>query len=297
MTVNLDTQNAQTSPLDVTPPTVTGTLDRAPNAAGWFNAPVTLDWDAVDPAPSAGQPTPASLTTTADREGRQITYTSPPFCDGAGNCAAGSTELSIDTTPPDLTLAGVDDGTSLVVGSTLPSPACQATDPLSGVDGTCQIQVTPEVGGDQVGPRIVTATARDLAGNQSQQQSTFSVVYGWDGFAQPVNDTAHQLDQSLSVFKAGATVPLRFRLHDATGAVAVPSSAPRWITPLRVGAASATVNETLPELTETVGVVYEPRGDYWQYNWATDREQAGSTWRVGVLLDDGQQHTVDIALR
>ena len=43
------------------------------------------------------------------------------------------------------------------------------------------------------------------------------VLYGWDGFLQPINDTAHAL-VPMSKFKAGQTIPAKFVL-DATGAV------------------------------------------------------------------------------
>ena len=47
--------------VDDQPPVVTGTPDRASNADGWYNAPVTITWTSTDPAPSSGTPnTPAA---------------------------------------------------------------------------------------------------------------------------------------------------------------------------------------------------------------------------------------------
>jgi hypothetical protein len=69
---------------DAVPPVVTGMPDRPANAAGWHNAPVTINWSSVDPIPSSGTPTdpPDSIAQT---EGQSLAYTSGPSCDPAGH--------------------------------------------------------------------------------------------------------------------------------------------------------------------------------------------------------------------
>ena len=42
------------------------------------------------------------------------------------------------------------------------------------------------------------------------------MLYAWDGFLQPINDTAHDLG-TMSRFKAGQTIPAKFDLKDANG--------------------------------------------------------------------------------
>lgn len=86
---------------DVTLPTVTGTAASSPNADGWYNTNVVVNWAASDPEPSSGQPV-APPATTASTEGKSVTYTSGPACDGNGNCATGTIKLSIDKTAPTL---------------------------------------------------------------------------------------------------------------------------------------------------------------------------------------------------
>ena len=91
-------QLAEESPIDSVPPTVSGTPDRAPNAAGWYNADVTIDWHATDPAPSSGTPTdPANTVASLTGEN---TYTSGQSCDPDGNCATGSLTIKIDKAAP-----------------------------------------------------------------------------------------------------------------------------------------------------------------------------------------------------
>ena len=81
-----------------------------------------------------------------------------------------------------------------------------------------------------VGTFTYTATAKDKAGNVETVEGTYRVIYGWDGFQQPINDTAHQVGASTSIFKAGSTVPVKLELSKADGTLVQPASAPKWIT-------------------------------------------------------------------
>ena len=57
------------------------------------------------------------------------------------------------------------------------------------------------------------------------------------------------------------------------------------------------VNESAYTATATVGSTYTWDGTQYLYNWKTDKSQAGSYWRVGVALDDGQTYYVNVGLR
>ncbi len=141
-----------------------------------------------------------------------------------------------------------------------------------------------------------TARAADLAGNVTVQTITYDVVYAWNGFAQPVNDTAHQVGSATSVFKAGRTVPLRFSLANAQGQVVVPTTAPIWVMPAQGGAMSTPVNEQVYSDAADSGQVYRATGSTWNYNWST-KGLGSAWWRVGVRLDDGTTHDVTVGLQ
>ena len=53
------------------------------------------------------------------------------------------------------------------------------------------------------------------------------VLYRWDGFLQPINDTAHDLGL-MSKFKAGQTIPAKFVLKNAAGAVVQQTGIPTF---------------------------------------------------------------------
>jgi hypothetical protein len=203
--------------------------------------------------------------------------------------------VGIDRTPPVVTIGGVADGKTYALGS-VPTATCSATDQLTGLDGACAVSVTGGNASD-VGSFTVSATARDRVGNSTTVKASYDVHYPWSGFLQPINDTAHEVSASTSVFKAGSTVPVKFSLRDAAGRVLAPTSTPVWVTPVKGSSTNLPVGE--PEFTDApdAGIVYQLRDGQWKYNWKTDRSQAGSYWRIGVRLDDGSVHQVTIALQ
>jgi len=102
---------------------------------------------------------------------------------------------------------------------------------------------------------------------------------------------------STSVFNAGQTIPMKFQLKNAAGAVIQAGTAPKWLVPVKGSATAAAVNESAYTATETVGGTYTWDGTQYQFNWKTDKTMAGSYWRAGVTLDDGQTYYVNIGLR
>ena len=86
-------------PVDTTAPTVAGAPDRQPNVFGWYQAPVTIDWQAQDDSGHVTDP----ADTVADQDGKDVVYTSDPSCDPSGNCAKGTQTISLDRVPPVIT--------------------------------------------------------------------------------------------------------------------------------------------------------------------------------------------------
>jgi hypothetical protein len=150
-----------------------------------------------------------------------------------------------------------------------------------------------------VGTFTYTATATDRAGNERKVTGTYRVVYRFDGFLQPINDTAHQVGSSTSIFKAGSTVPAKFQLKRADGAVVQANTAPAWPAPVKGGATTAPVDESLYTSTPDVAGSYrwDASGQQYQYNWGTPAAGKGYYHRIAVQLDDGQTYVVNIGLR
>ena len=192
---------------DATPPTTTADPIPAANAAGWNKGHVTVTLQADDGAATI-------LWYSDDNVADAVPYNpaSPPVLrasddvlhyyaiDRAGNAETPkSIDAKIDSTPPDVTLVsenGSSTGFNQPVftfgaedagGSGLSSGPVLAVDGEA-VDAAQSGQPLPEVlsNVDAQHPHVVTVTAEDVAGNQSQQ--TASIVVDAPAFtAQPDN--------------------------------------------------------------------------------------------------------------
>ena len=143
---------------DTTPPVVAGHADREPNAAGWYTEPVAITWTAVDDVDGA-LPSPPSVTLSTD--GKDQAVTSAPACDTAGNCATETVTLSLDQTPPVVTVTGVTPGSNYTLGQ-VPAAGCSTTDATSGVATHSNVSVSR---GDAGAYTVACAGAVDMATN------------------------------------------------------------------------------------------------------------------------------------
>jgi hypothetical protein len=239
---------------------------------------------------------PGDAVLSSDGAGQSVRGTAVDVAGNDRSTTVGG--INIDTTDPSIAVQGVADGGLYEMGS-VPSAACSATDPGgSGVDGSCRMSVS---GGltNGVGSYSFTASATDLAGNVEVVTGSYRVVYDFSGFMQPINDTAHQVGTAVSIFKAGSTVPVKFRLQTTSGAVLQTTTAPVWLVPSQGSAMTAPVDETVYSATPTGGGSYrwDSSGQQYIYNWGTSKLQANRFWRIGVQLDDGNTYFVNIGLR
>jgi len=64
-----------------------------------------------------------------------------------------------------------------------------------------------------------------MADDDDQGWHLSQILSGFDGFRQPINETAQTLSCGspcpASIFKGGSTVPVNFQLHDASGSTLV----------------------------------------------------------------------------
>jgi len=288
---NMSTDSV-TVKLDKTAPTLSAAITKGTKtASGWYNGPVTVTFSCGDALSGVAIcPDPVTLTKNG------VNSATGTATDNAGNSASISIEgVYIDQEKPTMTTADVNvAGASYILGA-VPAARCTATDSFSGL-ASCAVTVS---GGNAngVGTFSYSAIATDKAGNTTTVTGTYTVSYRFDGFLQPINDTAHQIGISTSVFKAGSTIPVKFQLKDATGATVPSGTAPVWLAPAKGSAMSAPVDETVYAATADSGSSYrfDPTGQQFSYNWKTGT--GGNYWRVGVRLDDGRIYYVNIALR
>ncbi|MDP9388719.1 MAG: PxKF domain-containing protein [Actinomycetota bacterium] len=279
--------------LDKTAPGITGAATTSPNANGWYSGSVAVRFTCTDGL-SGIATCPVDAVLTSDGSGQSATGKAVDRADNEKSVSVGG--INIDSTKPAIAIEGLKPIYTLGEATNL---SCSATDGGSGVDANgCKVTVTGGTAGG-VGTFTYTATATDKAGNIATQTGTYKVTYQWNGFLQPINDTAHQIGTATSIFKAGSTVPAKFQLKKADGTIVQTSTAPEWLTPAKGSSTSAAVDETQSSDPATSGSTYrwDATSQQYIYNWGTAKNQANYYWRIGVKLDDGQVYTVNIGLR
>ena len=113
------------------------------------------------------------------------------------------------------------------------------------------------------------------------------VLYRWDGFLQPINDTAHDLGP-MSKFKAGQTIPAKFVLKNAAGAAVQQTGIPTFTHTAPLGACDSAAALENPEPV--------PASVVPQYTWdgspvSLQLEHEGTTgWPVSHLRQPGGWH-------
>ncbi|MGH2918575.1 MAG: PxKF domain-containing protein [Solirubrobacteraceae bacterium] len=152
-----------------------------------------------------------------------------------------------------------------------------------------------------VGTFSFTATAKDMAGNVTTKTGSYKVRYlvKFDTafWLQPINDTAHTVSTTTSVFKAGSTVPAKFRITDAGGKSIQTNTPPVWVTPVKGSATTAPVDETVYSDTAMSSSTFAWMDQHYQFNWGSPKNGAGYYWRIGVKLDDNTIQAVNIGLK
>ena len=121
------------------------------------------------------------------------------------------------------------------------------------------------------------------------------MIYKWDGFRQPITDTAH--DQgAVSVFKAGSTIPVKYQVKKADGTV-VQGAAGSWITPVKGAVTFAPLTDSTTLAADSCRLFRSDGIGQWIYNWGTAKTDAHKQFTIGVMLDDGSMYSAVIGLR
>jgi hypothetical protein len=282
--------------LDKTAPGLVGAATSASNANGWYKTGVGIQWTCSD-ALSGVAVCPANDLINTNGAGQSRTGVAEDKADNTTSATVSG--INIDSVAPTVSITGLS-GSPFVVGAS-GAVGCNATDALSGVDGTCTVSVTGGTGA--VGTFTVTATAQDKAGNVATATGTYKVVYGFSGFLQPVNDTGRpQICGTVcvaSVFKGGSTIPVKFQLRNSAGAPIQSATLPQWVVPKQGSLTTLGVDEELYTDPSTSGSTFrwDATAQQYIYNWGTKGVKIGYFWKIGVKLDDGNTYIVDVALR
>ena len=272
---------------DATPPTISGSRSPDANTFGWNNGDVAVSFTCGDNLSGVATCGP---DTTLSSEGAGQSATGN-VTDNAGNTGASATvsDINIDLTAPTVGVTGFTDGQVFTLGvDTLPTPGCNTSDDLSGV----QTEATMSSSGGPVGAITVTCSGgKDKADNpQSGTVSAkYYVHYNWSGFFAPIDNP---VTGKMNGVKAGSSVPVKFSLGGNQGLLimALGSPASKQIT---CDTSDELSTDTPTTTAGSSSLSYDPVSQVYTYVWKTDKAWAGKCLRLTVTLTDGTVHYVD----
>jgi hypothetical protein len=279
--------------IDKTAPTISAGATTDPNSAGWYNHDVTVHFTCADRL--AGIPDGACPTDQAlSDEGAAVASAAQTVKDKAGNTSDPSNvvTVSIDKTAPGITWnGGFHDGDIYYFGFVPPEPSCTASDALSGPNGC-----TVEGYATTLGAHTLTATAKDVAGNQTVDDQSYKVL-AWtlNGFYQPV-DMPTPTKLVYNSVKNGSTVPLKFEIFAGPTELADVSYVKSLTYAQTACDASATTDEIETTATGGTSLRYDTTAGQFVYNWKTP-STAGRCYRVTMTTLDGTSLVAYFKLR
>lgn len=284
--------------IDKTAPTVTATANKSPidvAGTGWYKDGVTFTWSASDGLGGSGiatGPTPAASPFPATGAGFAA---SSQATDRADNTGTGHVSgINVDASAPTAQFTGCPTS-PLILGSAAPTITWAAADQGSGLASAASGSVTLTTG--SVGQKTASSPApQDNVGHVGAAAvCTYSVIYQWHGFFQPVDNNG-----VFNAVKAGQGIPLKFDLDGNQGLDILWSGYPRS-TVISCGGGA---NEDLLEESVTAGssglhydgTVNPPVGQY-IYVWKSDKSWGGTCRRLDLKLTDGTTHSANFSFK
>lgn len=259
---------------DTTPPVITPSISGTLGNNGWYVSDVTVSWTVEDDESAVTATSGCDATTiTSDTAGTTLT------CEATsdGGTASESVTIKRDATAPTLA-PSVAPNPVVLNGSATASP--NAGDATSGV----AIAGCDAVDTSAVGPHGVSCTATDQAGNSASATASYTVVYAFAGFSQPVDNPL-----VLNLAKAGQTVPLKWRLLDANG-VPVTNLTSVTVTAESLACVLGTTPDQLEEYAAGGSGLQNLGDGYYQFNWKTPKSYANFCKTLMLDLGEGIVH-------
>jgi MBG domain/YDG domain/MBG domain (YGX type) len=222
----------------------------------------------------------------------------------AGNyrLATASASTTADITPKGLTITASSPA-AIVLGSPAPAVTPIFDGFVPGDDAGNSLTTAPMCGTTYTPVASVgtypTSCAGAVALNYAATyvQGALRVLFAWNGFLQPINDTAHQTGLQQSKFRLGQTIPVKFVLRNAAGATVQQSPYPTFTRSANRGSCDpgATLEPGADLVSPDTVPEYRWDGSQYHYNWSTKGLTAG-VYRIYANLADATKPYVDICL-
>ncbi|MDQ3489756.1 MAG: PxKF domain-containing protein [Acidobacteriota bacterium] len=267
--------------IDKTAPNISFVSRTAANANGWNKTDVAVLWNCSDGLSGAVNPT-ANKTLSANGQNQSAAG----VCDDkAGNTASDTQNgINIDKTAPTLTPA-VSPNPVLLGGTAAATSG--AADPLSGL--ASESCAAPDM--STVGAKTVNCTATDKAGNTVSADASYSVIYNFAGFFQPVDNLP-----VLNIANAGSSIPIKFSLNGNQGLSIFTPGYPASVT---TSCNNSTAADPIDETVNAGGssLTYDAATDRYHYVWKTEKSWKGTCRLLVVKLKDGNTYIANFKFK
>jgi len=225
-----------------------------------------------------------------------VTYS---VTDPSGNTTTATRTVEVvDTTPPEITIAG-DPFVTIYCGAGWTDPGATAVDLC---DGTLSVSVDSNVNPNMIGLYSVTYTATDAAGNSNSTTRYVRVIATVVGLENPMGalvlDGAGDPPLPEHAFKRGRTIPLKLKLLCGSTPLGEGQVSPPKITSLvRVGdAEDLTVLDLNSGTSNDNGPNFRWSDPHWIYNLST-KELTVGTYQITIEMPDGQVFVAAFVLK
>ncbi|WP_245530035.1 PxKF domain-containing protein [Anaeromyxobacter dehalogenans] len=238
--------------------------------------PVELD-PAVGAQPLFSSVSVEPALASAENGTALLLYAAPSAADPAVDEVRGRVVFT-DSAPPIVTVPASIAAIASSAGGATISFAATAHDDHAGIlQPTCS---RPSGSMFPPGTTHVTCTAVDPAGNAGFASFDVTVTFQWSGVRPPVRP------DGASVFRAGRTVPVKFRLAGASAGISDLQA--RLFVSRMTAVLGRAEEEASSTRAATVGNLFRFDGEQYVFN----LKVASGTWRVTIDLGDGVDRSV-----
>jgi hypothetical protein len=282
---------------DATPPLVTPQVSCSlPGNGVWCRGTVNVTWTVDDPDSTVSS-TPGCAPTTISADTAAAGTTLTCSATSAGGSASASVTVFRDGTAPSVAIdAPASSPAYGLNAAAVADYAC--ADSTSGV-ASCIGPVADGAGINTTTPgtRSFVVNASDQAGNTASVTRTYLVQYAPAGTA-CLGEPGHQVLQPInvdgtSIVKRKSTVPVKFRVCDATGSsVGTPGVVQSFVLAQVLVGDSGSVNETVQSTTADTAFRWSAADQQWIFNLKADLP-ANQKYLYRITLAD--QTTIEFA--
>jgi hypothetical protein len=280
--------NTGTVYIDTTAPVITdvGFNSGTPGNNSWYVTAVVEDFSASDATSGLADCLASFTQSSGTTEGSAVTIPSGSCSDAAGNTNAGvdSAAYMIDLTDPSVVC---DAAPQFILNQSGATVSATVTDTPS---GPLSSPVTAAADTSSVGSFSASVTGEDNAGRTTTVSCSYSVIYNWTGFFQPVDNTG------WNSAKAGQSIPVKFNLGGNQGTSILLAGNPK-IT--QVTCPNSVVPDPIETyVTTTAGqssLTYDSVAQQYVYVWKTDKlKWPGKCFTFELGLNDNTSHTFSV---